>query len=77
MENSKIPHTIEKVNLAYERDENRKSHPINKIEIEFVASVAPELQGRAERALRLVSPNCPVIQTLSADVEIVETVKFN
>lgn len=77
LDNSKIAHELVEVRLSYTRDEEKRAHPIKTITIVFVAKgVAADLQGRAERALRLVSPNCPVIQTLSADVEIHESVKF-
>ncbi|MFV0558110.1 MAG: OsmC family protein [Enterococcus sp.] len=76
LKNSKIPVTFHGVELAYTRDEEQTSHPVKELNIHFKVSVAEELQGRAERSVRLVSKYCPVIQSLSANIQIHETVEF-
>lgn len=74
--NSKIDYTFERVQINYERDEERKSEPVKKISPTFDVHVAPEQQERAVRALKLIAVNCPVIQSLDPSIEVLEKVEF-
>ncbi|MGX6979415.1 OsmC family protein [Vagococcus elongatus] len=74
--NSKVPYTFEKVIIDYTRDTERPSKPVDKIEMTFYLSVAPEFQDKATRSLRLIGRNCPVIQSLDPKIHVTETVSF-
>lgn len=74
--NSHIPFTFKGIDVTYERDEEKKAHPIRSIHMTFLVSVPQEHQRRAQTSLKLVSGYCPVIQTLSTEVSIVESVEF-
>ncbi|MBP1039772.1 OsmC family protein [Vagococcus sp. BWB3-3] len=74
--NSKIPFTFEKVLIEYTRDAERQSEPVKKIEMVFDVKVAPELQDRATRGIKLIAKNCPVMQSLDPAIEVIETVNF-
>ncbi|MGX7245462.1 OsmC family protein [Enterococcus quebecensis] len=74
--NSKISFTIKKVEISYERDENRPTKPLRKVTISFFINVSKEAQGKAERAIHLISKNCPVIQSLDPSIDVVEEVFF-
>lgn len=77
LENSKIPYTFEKIDVRYTRDETKKAAPLASIALEFFVTIAPEYQERALKCVRLVSPNCPVIQSLDPAIDVSETVVFN
>ena len=74
--NSKIPHTFARVMIEYTRDTERLSEPVNKIEMVFDVTVAPELQARATRSIKLIAQNCPVMQSLDPAIEVSEKVNF-
>ena len=76
LEKSRIPFTFERATADYSRDVEKATEPVKSISLTFYVSVAPELQERAERALKLVSKNCPVIQSLNPAIEVVEHVVF-
>ncbi|MDT2755946.1 OsmC family protein [Enterococcus asini] len=75
LENSKIPYRFEKIEATYETSEI-KPEPLTKISFIFYVDVAEEYRGRAERSLKLVSKNCPVIQSLDPKIEVIEAVRF-
>lgn len=74
--NSKIPHTFEKVMIEYTRDSERQSEPVKTIELVLTVKVAPELQDRATRGIKLIAKNCPVMQSLDPAIEVSERVNF-
>lgn len=76
LENSKIPYVFERVKINYIRDAERKSEPVKQIDLIFEVSIASELQERAIRSLKLVAPNCPVMQSIDPKIEVTETVRF-
>ncbi|WP_297079375.1 OsmC family protein [uncultured Enterococcus sp.] len=76
LENSKIPFEFKKIELSYTRDETKKAEPLASITMVFHVIVASKYQERAEKCLRLVSANCPVIQSLDPTIEIHESVVF-
>ena len=43
---------------------------------QFYARISAEYQEKAIRCLKLVSPNCPVIQSLDPTITVAETVHF-
>ena len=73
---SHIPYKFEKTIVTYTRDSERQSHPVNSIAIHFELSVPLEFQERANRSLKLIKKNCPVIQSLDTEINIVETATF-
>lgn len=74
--NSRINYTIEKVNISYERAEDKQANPLSHIMLSFSVRVSKEEQGRAQRALKLIGKNCPVIQSLDPEITVVEQVIF-
>ena len=76
LENSKITAEIEKIEVSYDRDDNKKAQPVSAIHIQFYAKIAEADHDKATRCLKLVSPNCPVIQSLDPAIEVTETVTF-
>lgn len=73
---SRIEYEFSYVDLSYERDADVQSEPVKKIDIIFHVKIDEKDQGRAERSLKLISPNCPVIQSLNPTIEVNETVVF-
>lgn len=76
LENSKISYEFKKVEASYTRDQEKKAEPIKTIELIFYLAVEQSDQERASRCLKLVSPNCPVIQSLDPQITVTETVHF-
>ncbi|GEQ48294.1 peroxiredoxin [Tetragenococcus koreensis] len=76
LENSHVPHLFTRITLTYERDEAKKARPLSSIDLTFYLRVEKELQPKARHCLRLVLPNCPVVQSLDRDLVINECVQF-
>lgn len=73
---SNISYTFKAVSVKYTRNQENKSKPIESIDMTFEVKVADEDQERARRALKLISKNCPVIQSLDPTISVSETIKF-
>ncbi|WP_430611465.1 OsmC family protein [Enterococcus sp. DIV0876] len=76
LKNSKIEAEISKIEVSYDRDPEKKAEPVSAIQIKFSAKVAEADQEKAIRCLKLISPNCPVIQSLDPTIQVTETVVF-
>ena len=76
LENSHIPFEFEKIEVTYSREVERRAQPLKQVTILFYVSVPEDFQARATRCLKLVSPNCPVIQSLAERITVEETVVF-
>ncbi|OTN89206.1 hypothetical protein A5819_001698 [Enterococcus sp. 7E2_DIV0204] len=74
--NSHINFTIKQVEISYERAEEKQAKPLSRVDITFSIQVAEEAQGKAERALKLIGKNCPVMQSLDPAIAVVEKVIF-
>lgn len=74
--NSHIDFTIKQVEISYERAEEKQAKPLSRVDITFSIQVAEEAQGKAERALKLIGKNCPVMQSLDPAIAVVEKVIF-
>lgn len=74
--NSNIAFTIEKVDISYERAEDKQAKPLSRVVITFSIKIAKDEQGKAERALKLIGKNCPVMQSLDPEIAVVENVIF-
>lgn len=74
--NSKIDFTIESVDISYERAEDKPAKPLSQVTIIFTIQVPEEAKGKAERALKLIGKNCPVMQSLDPAIEVIEKVQF-
>lgn len=74
--NSHIDFTIEKVDISYERAQEKQAKPLSEVVITFFVQVSEEKQGKAERALKLIGSNCPVIQSLDSEISVIENVVF-
>ncbi|MGM0218601.1 OsmC family protein [Enterococcus sp. AZ126] len=74
--NSNIDFTIEKVDISYERAEDKQAKPLSRVAITFSIKVSEDEQGKAERALKLIGKNCPVIQSLDPEIAVVEELIF-
>lgn len=73
--NSHIDFTIANVVISYERTEIQ-AKPLSKVVITFSVQISEEEQGKAERALKLIGKNCPVMQSLDPAITVVEEVVF-
>lgn len=76
LKKSNIPFLLDRVEVEYDRDEARRASPISEIELTFYVQADVEYQERIKRCLKLVAPNCPVIQTLDSNIKIVESLVF-
>lgn len=76
LENSHVPFELEKIEVSYTRDEKRQSEPVKSIQVDFFAKIPEEFQAKAIRCLRLVAPNCPVMQSIDPAIQVEETVTF-
>ena len=74
--NSHIDFTIEKVDISYERAEDKQAKPLSRVVINFSIHISEDAQGKAERALKLIGKNCPVMQSLDLEIAVVENVNF-
>lgn len=74
--NSQIDFTIEKVEISYERAEEKPAKPLSRVVITFSIKISQEEQGKAKRALKLIGKNCPVMQSLDPEIAVVEKVNF-
>lgn len=74
--NSNIDFTIEKVDISYERAEAKQAKPLSRVVITFSIHIAEDEQGKAERALKLIGKNCPVMQSLDPEIAVVENLIF-
>lgn len=74
--NSAIAFTTEKVTVSYERDSDKQAKPLSQVSITFFLHLSEADQGKAERALKLIGKNCPVIQSLDPEIEVIETAIF-
>lgn len=71
-----IPYVFHKLILSYERDEEKRTNPISSITMEFILTVGPEYQEQAKEMLTKVDVRCPVIQSLSSEINVHESVRF-
>ncbi len=76
LENSHVTFTFEKIEVDYTRDSARRAEPLDSIQLRFYVQVPEEQHEKAIRCLRLVSPNCPVIQSLDPTIKVEETAVF-
>ncbi|MHC5268464.1 OsmC family protein [Enterococcus sp. LJL98] len=76
LEKSKVPHEIEKITASYTRNMAEKTNPIQSIDLVIYTRVPVLHQEKAERCVKLISPNCPVIQSIDPKIEVVEKVLF-
>lgn len=76
LEKSNVPHEIEKVTASYTRNMEKKTNPIQSIEVLIYTRVPVIQQEKAERCVKLISPNCPVIQSIDPNIEVIEKVIF-
>lgn len=74
--NSNIDFTIKNVEISYERAEEKQAKPLSRVVITFSLHVSEEHQGKAERALKLIGKNCPVMQSLDPEIAVIENVIF-
>lgn len=76
LKNSDVPYTIERVRVEYTRNEHKRSQPLATVDLVIEAKIPVEYQDKAIRCLKLIAPNCPVIQSLDPAIQVTETVKF-
>lgn len=74
--NSRIDHTFHRVEVNYTRDATRQAKPLASVTIHYYVTVAEAKRERALRASKLIHGNCPVIQSLGADVNVEDVVHF-
>lgn len=76
LENSKVAFEFEKVIASYTRVTEDRVGPIDSISLTFYLKVTEDQQDKAIRCLKLVSRNCPVIQSLDPKIKVIETAEF-
>lgn len=76
LEKSHIDFELKAVHIDYEEDLEQKSKPLSKVMIEFIGSAPVSEHEKAQRALRLVSEYCPVMQSLDPKIEVIKTIRF-
>lgn len=76
LDNSNISHEIEKVTVSYTRNMEKKTNPIQSIEVLIYAEIPETYHEKALRCVKLISPNCPVIQSLDPNIQVTEKVIF-
>lgn len=76
LENSEIPYTFHKVSVTYERNLQKKPYAVSAITMTFYVTIDQSHQQRAARAIKLVSRNCPVIESLNPAIIVEELVEF-
>ncbi|MBP2098677.1 OsmC family protein [Enterococcus rivorum] len=74
--NSKITYKTQRVEVAYERSETKPAKPLSEVTITFYLEVPESEQGKAERATKLITKNCPVMQSLDPEIKVFEQVIF-
>lgn len=74
--NSHIEFEIEQVEISYERTETKPARPLSRVEITFSLRMNKAEQGKAERAIKLIAKNCPVMQSLDPEIAVVENLIF-
>lgn len=76
LENSNVPFEFEKIAVSYDRNQEQTAQPVSAIVITFFVRVPEAFQEKAQRCVKLVSHNCPVIQSLDKRIEVSENVVF-
>lgn len=72
---SKIDHEFVETKVAFEAAEKRP-HPVKEITIDYYIKMDEANHAKAERIMELVPKSCPVMQSLSADVTVIEKLHF-
>lgn len=74
--NSNIKHNFIKTDVSYKTDNTNKVRPLSEISITYHLEVNEEIKERVSRILKLVGKNCPVIQSLSDNVLVIENIIY-
>lgn len=74
--NSQISFTTQRVEVAYERSEAKPAKPLKTVTITFYLTVSEAEQEKAQRATKLITKNCPVMQSLDPEITVIENVFF-
>lgn len=73
--NSKVPAEVTKIKVDYQRADTRPQF-FQSIDLTFEIVADPKWHHRIESIMKLVEKYCPVVQSLSPDIEITETIIF-
>ncbi len=73
---SGIEHEIIKTTLAFEVDESTRVKPIKTITIDYHITVDASDKDKVERFVHLVPKNCPVMQSLNSNIEVIENIIY-
>lgn len=76
LKKQRIPFELIGVDIDYERNEETEPRPISKIVVRISVKVAEKNQERAKKDAALIAANCPVVQSLNPNIDIVEQVEF-
>ena len=71
-----VTYEILKTTMTYERNEEKRANPIKSIDITFEVRADESAHAKIQKATRLIAGNCPVIQTLDEEVEVIEEIVF-
>lgn len=76
LKKQRIIYKIVSIDVDYERDTEHPAQPLSKINVHFRMVINLKDQLKAKKDLRLISKNCPVVQSLNSSVEVNESVSF-
>lgn len=73
---SKIEHEFVNAKVDFKVDDSKRVTPVKEIVIDYFMKANEEDKARIERIVDLVSKNCPVMQSLNEDVEVIENIHY-
>ncbi len=76
LKNSKIECDVQRAFVTYTVNDN-KVRNLKTINIEYHIRVEEELKAKVERVLPFVHRNCPVMQSLDENIEVIESIVYN
>lgn len=76
LKNSGVAHEFVKTTVDFEVDRSTSVKPLKNIELVYYLKVDEDIKAKVERIKKLVAANCPVMQSLSEDVEVVEKIIY-
>ena len=74
---SKVPHEFVNAEVTHKVDETIKVNPVKEITIDYYIKVEEDYRERAERIMELVPKSCPVMQSISPNVTVIENTIVN
>lgn len=73
---SNVDHEFVNSKLSFTVDDSKRVTPVKEITIDYYMKVDEKDRERAERIVELVSKSCPVMQSLSSDITVIENIHY-